>query len=51
MAETFTKTKVYYPRDLKDSWRSDFVPFKELTANTPAELEALLRIGWKLEPK
>ena len=51
MAETFTKTKIYYPSDPKDSWRSDFKPFKELTANTPEELEALLRIGWKLEAK
>lgn len=33
--------KVYYPRDGK--------PPKVLTANTQAELDGLLRIGWKLE--
>ena len=51
MAEEFQKTKVYYPRDQKDAWRTDFQPFKELVANTPEELEGLLRIGWRLEPK
>ena len=51
MAETFQRTKVYFPHDPKDSWKTDFEPFKELTANTPEELAALLRIGWKLEPK
>lgn len=33
--------KVYYPREGK--------PPKELTARTVAELEGLLRIGWKTE--
>ena len=50
MAEEFTKTKVYYP-DPRDAWKTDHKPFKELVANTPEELEGLLRIGWKLEPK
>jgi hypothetical protein len=34
--------KVYHPR-------KNGGPDKELTANTAEELEALLRIGWKLE--
>lgn len=34
--------KVYWPREGK--------PPKVLTARTGDELEALLRIGWKLEP-
>ena len=51
MADTFQKTKVYFPRDPKGSWQNGWEPFKELTANTPQELEGLLRIGWKLEPK
>jgi hypothetical protein len=33
--------KVYYPRAQGEP--------KELTANTQAELDALLRIGWKTE--
>jgi hypothetical protein len=33
--------KVYYPRDGK--------PPKELTASTQAELEGLLRVGWKIK--
>jgi hypothetical protein len=33
---------VYYSREGK--------PDKVLTANTQAELEGLLRIGWKTEP-
>jgi hypothetical protein len=33
--------KVYYPREGKEP--------KVLTANTQAELDALLRIGWKTD--
>lgn len=49
MPEQFEKTKVYFARDKKEAWRSDFEPFKESTANTPEELEGLLRLGWKKE--
>ena len=36
--------KVYYPQQ-----RRDGKTYKELTARTQEELEALLRIGWKTE--
>lgn len=49
MAETFQPVAVYYPNDPKNNWKSDWKPFKTLTANTEAELEGLLRIGWTLE--
>jgi hypothetical protein len=39
--DTKAPCKVYYPRDGKAP--------KELTAKTQAELEGLLRIGWKVE--
>jgi len=39
-----TPCKVYYPRPGKGQ------PPKVLTANTPEELKALLRIGWKEVP-
>lgn len=41
MADANVPRKVYYPREGK--------PAKVLTANTQAELDALLRIGWKTE--
>ena len=49
MADTFQPVDVYHPRDPKDSWKSGWEPFKKLTANTEAELEGLLRIGWTRE--
>jgi len=50
----FKAVKVYFAHDAdriaKNKWVTDYIPYKELTANTPAELEGLLRIGWTLEP-
>lgn len=50
MPNEFKSVPVYYPADPKDAWKSGYTPYKMLKANTAAELEALQRIGWKLEP-
>ena len=50
MPDAFQPVDVYFSNDPKNNWKSGYKPYKTLTANTPAELEGLLRIGWTLKP-